>query len=121
MPTVYYSSSSLNDAQHGMGAAASSSRDHSPFSRRDRTRRDRLPISGQVPLALVAESLPIVDQAHPGRMEAVDFAQADDAAQFAGELGGIVSLSEIYCLHPTWVRLIDNRQGFGYKREWNLP
>jgi len=40
---------------------------------------------------------------------------------FAGELGGIVSLSEIYCLHPTWVRLIDNRQGFGYKREWNLP
>src|SRR3990172_6221763 len=85
MPTVYYSSSSLNDAQHGMGAAASSSRDHSPFSRRDRTRRDRLPISGQVPLALVAESLPIVDQAHPGRMEAVDFAQADDAAQFAGE------------------------------------
>src|SRR3990172_5668625 len=93
MPTVYYSSSSLNDAQHGMGAAASSSRDHSPFSRRDRTRRDRLPISGQVPLALVAESLPIVDQAHPGRMEAVDFAQADDAAQFAGEgeAGGVES------------------------------
>ena len=40
---------------------------------------------------------------------------------FAGELNGIVSRSETYRLHPTWVRLIDNRQGFGHKREWNLP
>ena len=39
---------------------------------------------------------------------------------FLGELNTIVSRSEIYRLRPTWVRLIDNRQGFGYKREWNL-
>lgn len=39
---------------------------------------------------------------------------------FVLELTDVVSQSEVYRLRPTWVRLIDNRQGFGYKREWTL-
>jgi uncharacterized protein YhbP (UPF0306 family) len=39
---------------------------------------------------------------------------------FVRELEEVVSLSEVYRLRPSWVRLIDNRQGFGYKREWSL-
>ena len=39
---------------------------------------------------------------------------------FVRALAVVVSLSEVYRLQPKWVRLIDNRQGFGYKREWSL-
>ena len=28
---------------------------------------------------------------------------------------------ELYCLTPTWIRLLDNSRHFGYKREFTLP
>lgn len=40
---------------------------------------------------------------------------------FVDALAEVVAQSEVYRLSPTWVRLIDNRQGFGYKREWTFP
>lgn len=39
---------------------------------------------------------------------------------FVGDLEGVVSQSQVYRLQPKWVRLIDNRQGFGTKHEWTL-
>jgi len=39
---------------------------------------------------------------------------------FVDSLADIIDRSEIYDLRPHWVRLIDNRRGFGFKREWTL-
>jgi uncharacterized protein YhbP (UPF0306 family) len=39
---------------------------------------------------------------------------------FVSDLKEVVALSQVYRLQPKWVRLIDNRQGFGTKREWTL-
>jgi uncharacterized protein YhbP (UPF0306 family) len=39
---------------------------------------------------------------------------------FVDTLADVLGRSEAYHLRPSWVRLIDNRQGFGYKREWTL-
>jgi uncharacterized protein YhbP (UPF0306 family) len=43
-----------------------------------------------------------------------------DRFPFVSDLEQVVSQSEVYRLRPKWVRLIDNRHGFGYKREWSL-
>jgi len=37
---------------------------------------------------------------------------------FVDNLKTIISQNGLYAFHPTWVRQIDNRQGFGYKEEW---
>ena len=37
------------------------------------------------------------------------------------ELEGPLARSAMYRFTPTWTRLIDNRQGFGHKREWTWP
>jgi len=34
---------------------------------------------------------------------------------------GALGMQRLYRFTPTWLRWIDNRQGFGYKRELNLP
>jgi uncharacterized protein len=39
---------------------------------------------------------------------------------FVRGLKAVVARSDFYRLTPTWIRLVDNRQGFGYKQEWNL-
>jgi uncharacterized protein YhbP (UPF0306 family) len=39
---------------------------------------------------------------------------------FIDSLADVVARSRIYRLRPMWVRLIDNRRAFGYKREWDL-
>jgi uncharacterized protein YhbP (UPF0306 family) len=39
---------------------------------------------------------------------------------FVAELRKMVERNSLYLLTPGWVRLIDNRRGFGYKREWTL-
>lgn len=39
---------------------------------------------------------------------------------FVSELKQLIALHSLYVFTPTWVRLIDNRHGFGYKQEWNL-
>lgn len=40
---------------------------------------------------------------------------------FVSELQEIVAQNQFYVFLPNWVRLVDNRRGFGYKSEWTLP
>lgn len=40
---------------------------------------------------------------------------------FVTELEAIVARNTLYVFIPDWIRLIDNRKGFGYKEEWTLP
>lgn len=37
---------------------------------------------------------------------------------FAGDIKEVVARNTLYAFHPTWVRWIDNRRGFGHKEEW---
>jgi uncharacterized protein YhbP (UPF0306 family) len=39
---------------------------------------------------------------------------------FVAELENIIRRNALYAMQPTWVRLVDNRRGFGYKQEWTL-
>ena len=39
---------------------------------------------------------------------------------FVAELASAMAASQIYAFSPTWVRLIDNRRGFGFQQEWSL-
>lgn len=39
---------------------------------------------------------------------------------FVRELEEAVLQTQMYVFIPEWVRLVDNRQGFGFKREWAL-
>jgi uncharacterized protein YhbP (UPF0306 family) len=38
-----------------------------------------------------------------------------------GELDAVISRSALYVLRPRWMRLIDNRRGFGWNMEWEFP
>jgi uncharacterized protein YhbP (UPF0306 family) len=40
---------------------------------------------------------------------------------FVKALKAIVASNELYVFTPGWLRLVDNRGGFGFKQEWNLP
>lgn len=33
----------------------------------------------------------------------------------------LIAKSEFYALRPRWIRLVDNRRGFGFKQEWGSP
>jgi uncharacterized protein len=62
-----------------------------------------------------------------GRAEALAGAQADDARHiyaqrfpFVNQLAEALAASQIYAFRPSWVRLIDNRRGFGFQQEWAL-
>ncbi len=37
---------------------------------------------------------------------------------FVADLQKIVLQNQMYVFTPFWIRLVDNRQGFGYKQEW---
>jgi len=39
---------------------------------------------------------------------------------FVAELRPVVAGNEFYVFEPVWLRLIDNRLGFGHKQEWRL-
>jgi uncharacterized protein YhbP (UPF0306 family) len=40
---------------------------------------------------------------------------------FVSELRAVVERNALYVFIPHWVRLVDNRRGFGFKQEWTLP
>ncbi len=44
-----------------------------------------------------------------------------DRFPFVADLAGTIDLSEVFRLTPSWIRLIDNRRGFGFKQDWRLP
>jgi uncharacterized protein YhbP (UPF0306 family) len=37
---------------------------------------------------------------------------------FVIDLEQLVTINQLYAFHPLWIRLVDNRQGFGFKQEW---
>ena len=37
---------------------------------------------------------------------------------FVSEMRELAALNQLYVFIPGWVRLVDNRRGFGFKREW---
>jgi flavin prenyltransferase len=37
---------------------------------------------------------------------------------FAADLKDVVAKNTLYAFQPDWIRLIDNRRGFGFKEEW---
>lgn len=37
------------------------------------------------------------------------------------ELDPVITRSRLYRLEPRWMRLIDNRRGFGWNMEWEFP
>jgi len=39
---------------------------------------------------------------------------------FIGQLAEALAASAVYAFQPTWIRLIDNRRGFGFQQEWSL-
>lgn len=39
---------------------------------------------------------------------------------FVSGMKDIIALNRLYAFLPGWVRLVDNRQGFGYKQEWDI-
>lgn len=39
---------------------------------------------------------------------------------FLGLLAQALAASATYAFRPTWIRLIDNRRGFGFQQEWTL-
>jgi len=39
---------------------------------------------------------------------------------FAGQLKTVVAQNRMFVFSPSWIRLIDNRQRFGFKQEWTF-
>jgi uncharacterized protein YhbP (UPF0306 family) len=39
---------------------------------------------------------------------------------FVAPLKDIVAQNRLYVFRSSWIRLVDNRQGFGHKEEWDL-
>jgi uncharacterized protein YhbP (UPF0306 family) len=40
---------------------------------------------------------------------------------FVDALKAVVAQNALYVFIPRWIRLVDNRRGFGFKQEWVLP
>lgn len=40
---------------------------------------------------------------------------------FVNKLKAIVARNALYVFKPSWIRLVDNRQSFGFKQEWTFP
>jgi len=40
---------------------------------------------------------------------------------FVSEMKATVERNVLYIFIPQWARLVDNRRGFGFKQEWDLP
>ncbi len=39
---------------------------------------------------------------------------------FVDGLEEVIAANQLYVFKPNWIRLVDNRQGFGYRQEWKL-
>ncbi|OGO40811.1 MAG: hypothetical protein A2W36_05815 [Chloroflexi bacterium RBG_16_58_14] len=40
---------------------------------------------------------------------------------FVVDLEEVIARNALYAFQPRWIRLVDNRRGFGFKQEWTLP
>lgn len=40
---------------------------------------------------------------------------------FVTALKAVVARNRLYAFAPRWIRLVDNRRSFGFKKEWSVP
>ena len=63
-----------------------------------------------------------------GKVRAVDSKHEWQAAwhlyrgkfPFVIDLEDVITTNQLYAFTPAWIRLVDNRQGFGFKQEWQV-
>lgn len=63
-----------------------------------------------------------------GKVRVVEIGQEWQAAwqlyhkkfPFVSDLEDLVAANQMYSFEPTWIRLVDNRRGFGFKQEWEV-
>ena len=60
----------------------------------------------------------MVERIEPGPAWEAAWAAYVRKFPFVAELRALIDASWLLALRPTWIRLIDNRRGFGFKREW---
>ena len=56
---------------------------------------------------------------YPGPEWEIAWVLYSDKFPFVAELKELVARNQLYVFIPTWVRLVDNRRGFGFKQEWH--
>jgi uncharacterized protein YhbP (UPF0306 family) len=90
--------------------------------------------SGQEPRAAVAIQAEVAgwQQIHGlqmrGMVRAVDSKHEWQAAwqlyrekfPFVLDLENVITTNQLYAFTASWIRLVDNRQGFGFKQEWEV-
>jgi uncharacterized protein YhbP (UPF0306 family) len=62
----------------------------------------------------------IIRLVHQGQEWETAWKYYQDKFPFVSRLKVIVARNTFYVFIPKWIRLIDNRQGFGFKKEWDL-
>jgi len=40
---------------------------------------------------------------------------------FVLDLESVIASNALFAFQPSWIRLVDNHRGFGFKQEWTLP
>lgn len=56
----------------------------------------------------------------PGPLRDAGWAVYRAKFPFVEALAEAIARSQLYVFEPRWVRLVDNRRGFGFKQEWTL-
>ncbi len=62
-----------------------------------------------------------VQAVEPGEEWEQAWEQYQSKFPFVSSLKEIVARNTLYVFVPNWVRLVDNRRGFGTKQEWEFP
>jgi uncharacterized protein len=62
----------------------------------------------------------IVQPVNAGEQWEIAWEMYESKFPFVSEMKEIVARNQLYIFSPTWMRLIDNRRGFGFKKEWSL-
>jgi uncharacterized protein YhbP (UPF0306 family) len=62
----------------------------------------------------------VVQVVLPGREWELAWAKYQAKFPFTSAFKQVVALNRLYVLRPDWIRMLDNRRGFGFKEEWSL-
>ena len=57
----------------------------------------------------------------PGVQWELAWAKYQDKFRYASAFGEVVKVNTLFAFQPRWIRMLDNRRGFGFKEEWTLP
>jgi uncharacterized protein YhbP (UPF0306 family) len=62
----------------------------------------------------------VVQVVLPGREWELAWAKYQAKFPFTSAFKQVVALNRLYVFRPDWIRMLDNRRGFGFKEEWSL-